>query len=76
VVYVPGISAYNRDFEHEGLSEVGMRLLDGSFVATVVDPETNHLVNRVNLLRRSPYPEGGLDPGEQPLVDGAEGLSP
>lgn len=44
VVYVPGVSALNTNMEYNGLCWVGIRLDDGGFVSTVVDPEGAYLL--------------------------------
>ena len=66
VVYVPGISAVNRNMERNGLVWVGIRLEEGGFVSTVVDPEGFFLRKHEKLLKRDPEGFAALRPDEDP----------
>ena len=54
VVYVPGISPPNSNMEYNGLCWVGIRLDEGGFVSTVVDPKGAFLRRKEKLRRRDP----------------------
>ena len=56
IVYIPGISAFNPEFEYNGLRWVGIRLPDRSLVAMIVLPETGNLQKRVKFLGRDNSP--------------------
>jgi hypothetical protein len=56
VVYVPGISAINREFEFNGMRWVGIRLQDRSLVATPVLVKTQTLKEKVRFLERDNSP--------------------
>lgn len=66
VVYVPGISPVNREMERDGLVWVGIRLDDGGFVSTVVDPEGHFIRKNEKLLARERKGFAELKPDEQP----------
>ena len=52
VSYVPGVSPKKAEMEHHGLSWVGITLDHGSYVSTVVIPETRFLKASVKFLAR------------------------
>jgi hypothetical protein len=56
IVYVPGISAFNPEFEYNGLQWVGIRLPDRSLAAMIVLPETGNLQKRVKFIGRDNSP--------------------
>jgi hypothetical protein len=64
VVYVPGISAVNHEMERDGLTWVGIRLDEGSFVSTVVDPDGRFLRKNEKLLARDSKAFAELKPDE------------
>lgn len=66
VVYVPGISPVNRQMERDGLKWVGIRLEEGGFVSTVVDPEGFFLRKNEKFLRRDTEGFVALRPDEDP----------
>jgi hypothetical protein len=66
VVYVPGVSPKNPEMERDGLTWVGIRLEEGGFVSTVVDPTGHFLVKKERLLRRDPEGVAELNPDEDP----------
>lgn len=78
VVYVPGVSAFNPNLEYNGLSWVGIRLADGSFVSTVVDPDGAFLVHKEALVRRDPHgcPVLGADEDPHDEDAGTTGFTP
>jgi hypothetical protein len=56
VVYVPGLSPAHADMERDGLCWVGIRLDDGGFLSTLVDPEGLFLVKTETLVARDASP--------------------
>lgn len=56
VVYVPGISAVNREFEYNGMRWVGIRLADRALVATPVLSKTHTLKKKVKFVERDDSP--------------------
>ena len=56
VVYVPGVSALNREFEYNGMRWVGMRLENRALVATPVLSKTQTLKKKVRFLERDSSP--------------------
>jgi hypothetical protein len=64
VVYVPGVSRRNREFEHGGLSWVGIRFQGGSVTGTAVDPESNKLKRSVRFQARGTTPVQEIGPYE------------
>ena len=74
VVYVPGISPPNSNMEYNGLCWVGIRLDEGGFVSTVVDPKGAYLRRNEKLLRRDPSGYEALSPADDPHA-GGEGTS-
>lgn len=66
VVYVPGISPFNPVMERDGLRWVGVRLDDGGFVSTVVDPDGHFLRKNEKLLKRDSTGIDALKPDEDP----------
>ncbi len=57
VVYVPGISSMNAEFEYNGMQWVGIRLDDGGLVATPILQKTARLKKKITFVARdtSPY---------------------
>ena len=53
VVYVPGISPFNSEFEYNNLTWVAIRTEDGYLVGTIVDPENHELRKKVRFVRRA-----------------------
>lgn len=73
IAYVPGISLINVEFEHDGLRWVGIRLENGSIVATVVDPKGDYILKKsLKFVERDPtsVEEIALGP------EGFDGFSP
>jgi hypothetical protein len=50
VNYVPGISPPHSEMEHGGLYWVGVSFANGSFCATLVDPDTGCLKKKISFL--------------------------
>ena len=65
VVYVPGISKWNREMEHGGLCWVAIQFINGGLAETVVDPETSRLKKSVHFAKRSAEPFGEFGPRER-----------
>ena len=65
VVYLPGVSKKNREFEYGGLTEVGIRFSHGSMTATVVDPNTSWLKKSVRFIGRSDSTFEEIKPNER-----------
>jgi hypothetical protein len=56
VVYVPGISAFNPEFEYNGMKWLGIRLEDRSLVATPVLTKTGDLKKKIKFIERDDSP--------------------
>ena len=52
VVYVPGISAFNAEFEYNGMKWVGIRLEDRSLAATPILTKTGNLKKKIKFIQR------------------------
>ena len=72
VVYVPGVSPLNTNMEYNGLCWVGIRLEDGSFVSTVVDPDDAYLRHKEVLVQRDPQGYAALAVDEDPHAEGPD----
>ena len=64
VVYVPGVSKRNREFEHGGLTWVGIRFEGGSMTGALVDPESNQLKSGVRFHSRGTSVVSEIGPHE------------
>lgn len=53
VVYLPGVSPFNLEFQHDNLTWVGVHTEDGYLVGSLIDPETHRLQKKVRLVRRA-----------------------
>ena len=69
VVYVPGISKPHREMAYGGLEDVGIRLQEGTFIATVVIPPSFRLKKGIRFLRHDPLGVAEVDPGERLFED-------
>lgn len=70
VVYIPGLSQANHEFEHGGLKWVGIKPDDDpAVIGELVDPKTGQLLERVRFLSRdqSALPEGRMPDGSSLL---------
>jgi hypothetical protein len=56
IVYVPGISPFNPEFEYNCLRWVGIRLPDRSLAALIVLPDTGNLQKKVKFIERDSSP--------------------
>jgi hypothetical protein len=52
VVYVPGVSPLNKELDYDGLQSVGIKIDEGPFVATLVDPVGKFLQKKIRFIRR------------------------
>ena len=65
-----GVSNFNADFQRDGLSWIAIRLDDGGLVQCIVDPESQTLLEKIELLERDPSPVTQLEPRPNELEDG------
>jgi hypothetical protein len=56
IVYVPGISAFNAEFEYNGMKWAGIRLEDRSLVATPILTATGNLKKKIKFIERDSSP--------------------
>lgn len=75
VVYVPGISPANPEFEYNGLRWVGIRLQDRSLVATLVLPGTGNLKKKVKFMARDASPCELITESSREFEEHGEGVS-
>jgi hypothetical protein len=75
VVYVPGISPVNPEFEYNGLRWVGIRLEDRSMVATVVRSSTGNLKKKVRFIQRDTSPCELITESSREFEEHGEGVS-
>ena len=75
VVYVPGISDPNPEFENNGLRWIGIRLEDDSLVASVVRPKTGALKQKIIFLQRDESPCNPITPDSREFERDGEGPS-
>lgn len=54
VVYIPGVSAFNSEFEHDDLQWIGVKGDDGSVFGEGIELDNGWLGKRVTLLERAP----------------------
>lgn len=64
IVYIPGVSKRNREFEHGGLAWVGIRFEGGSITGALVDPESNKLKSGVRFHSRGTSAVSEIGPCE------------
>ena len=64
IYYLPGVSKKNRNMEYSGLLWVGIRFQKGTFIGSIVDPETFQLKKSVRFLQRSQENIKELSPDE------------
>ena len=72
-VYVPGISAFNREFEYNGVRWVGVRLTDTALVATPALSSTSTLKKKIRLIARDVSPFGLIAPSSKEFEERGEG---
>lgn len=73
VVYVPGISARNAEFEYNGMRWVGIRLEDRSLVATPVLSQTQGLKKKAKFLQRDATSCDLITPDAREFANSGEG---
>jgi len=77
VVYVPGVSAVNPEFEEDdGSKWVGIRLDDRSLVATPVLTKTGNLKKKIKFIARDNSPCELITPSSREFEEHGEALSP
>ncbi len=69
IIYVPGISRPNEDMEHDGLVRVGIQIVNGPFIAEVVNPQTFSLRKNVLFLNRDSGGFTELAPEDRPFEE-------
>ena len=75
VVYVPGISAVNPEFEYNGMKWIGIRLEDRSLVATPVLTTTGNLKKKIKFIERDSSPCELITPSSREFEEHGEGFS-
>lgn len=75
VVYVPGLSQMNAEFEFNGMRWVGIRLANGALVATPVLVKTNSLKKKVRLIARDSSPCEFITPDSKEFEERGEGAA-
>lgn len=73
VVYVPGVSALNSEFEYNGMRWVGIRLEDDALVASPVLSGTESLKKKVHFIRRDDSPCRLITPASKEFEERGEG---
>ena len=73
VVYVPGISTPNREFEYNGMQWAGIRLEDERLVATPILGKTRTLKKKVHLIARDSSPCQLITPDSKEFEERGEG---
>lgn len=73
VVYVPGISSVNTEFEYGGMRWVGIRLANNNLVATPVLSKTGTLKGKVWFIRRDRSPCDIITPNSKEFELRGEG---
>jgi len=73
VVYVPDISAFNPEFEYNGMRWVGIRLEDRGLVATPVLLKTQTLKKKVKFVERDSSPCDSITPDSKEFEEHGEG---
>jgi hypothetical protein len=76
VVYVPGVSAFNSEFEYNGMKWVGIRLDDRSLVATPILTKTGDLKKKIKFIERDSSPFELITPSSREFEEHGEGVSP
>ena len=76
VVYLPGVSATNPEFEYNGMRWVGIRLVDGSLVATPVLVPSERLKPKVRFVSRDDSPSDIITPESREFEEQGEGWAP
>ena len=75
IVYVPGVSAFNPEFEYNGMKWVGIRLEDRSLVATPVLTATGNLKKKIKFIERDSSPCELITKDSREFEEHGEGFS-
>jgi hypothetical protein len=76
VVYIPGVSPRNPEFEYNGMRWVGIRLEDRSLVATPVLTRTARLKPKVKFIDRDSSPCELIGGSSREFERDGEGVGP
>ena len=76
VVYVPGVSTFNPEFEYNGMKWVGIRLENRSLVATPVLTQTGNLKKKIKFIERDSSPCELITAASREFEEHGEGVSP
>ncbi len=76
VVYVPGISPLNPEFEYNGLKWVGVRLENAALLRTIARNSTGRLTKSVRFAERDTSPCDFVRPDSREFEEHGEGLAP
>jgi len=76
VVYVPGISPANAEFEYNGLQWAGVRLENTSLLRTIARKSTGGLTKSVRFIERDSSPCDFITPSSREFEEHGEGLAP
>ena len=75
IVYVPGVSAFNREFEYNGMKWAGVRLEDHSLVATPILTATGNLKKKIRFIGRDNSPCELITDSSREFEEHGEGVS-
>jgi hypothetical protein len=75
VVYVPGVSPFNPEFEYNGMKWVGIRLEDRSLAATPVLTKTGNLKKKIKFIARDSSPCELIMESSREFEEHGEGVS-
>jgi hypothetical protein len=75
VVYVPGISRFNPEFEYNGLKWVGVRLQNKALLATIVRHRAGNLKKNVRFIGRDDSPCEMITESSREFAEHGEGLA-
>jgi hypothetical protein len=64
ISYLPGVSKKHRDFEHDGMTWIGISFSTGSIAGAYIDPDNNWVKKSVRFLNRSSAPFHETGPNE------------
>lgn len=76
IVYVPGICAFNPEFEYNGMKWVGIRLQDRSLVATPILIASGNLKKKIKFIERDSSPCEMITESSREFEKFGEGFSP
>jgi len=76
VVYVPGVSDLNPEFEYNGMKWVGIRLQDRSMVATPILTATGNLKKKIKFIERDSSAYEPITKDSREFEEHGEGFSP